>query len=539
MPASRSTKSSRTATKKAKAQQVVNWYEDASESQTVVSQKPGKICPVCGISLAGDLARHMKLHKEPEFQCPYEGCNHRSRQRSNLQAHFNTHTGNRPAKCPEVWLDEHGVLTTCVACFRDGSSLTRHRQRYHGYDSRAKRCPGPFFRSVADQIDDKLTYHLCLTERLAVVDAEKKLLRLKAKTALPKELLDVAQEWYDEHGDMPPPNAPYFAGAASSSSSASAAAYVASSSSASASTHVASASASVASSSGWSSSSPSSPSPSPSSSPAFTFSALPSSSTFPYAYEKVLSNMSAAALHARLGSPFSDFLLPYALPEPQSQPQPQPSFEEVEYPPVRPAAPFPGCMRQPQPQQPQAFVDTVAQQDMLAPSQVPIQFDDVPKIEFPGGFDFGPDLGFDFDFAAQPAPAPAPTPAPNPVSLFGLDGQWSFDTNTDFELFGGNVDAGFFGFDLGLGLGLGDATTSGGAEAGSPESLTMELPPLGGMPAPSPVPQPQLQEQQTLLKEFTLPTWTAFYGPQSPSSSASTAPSSPSANEIDELAAFY
>ncbi|KAI0666464.1 hypothetical protein C8Q78DRAFT_1156992 [Trametes maxima] len=561
MPAARRTKSSRTATKKAKAQQLVNCYPNASE---VATHKPGKVCPLCGETLAGDLARHMKLHKEPEFKCPYEGCNHRCRQRSNLQAHFNTHTGNRPAKCPDIWIDENDMRTPCVACFRDGSSLTRHRQRYHAYDSHAKQCPEPSFKSAADQIDDKLVYHLCLAERLSVADAEKKLQRVKMEGELPKDLVAVVHEWCREHAGAPLPatvSAPVRAAFPTASLAGNVASSSSSSSFASSSTYVASSSASVAASSGWSSSLSSSPW----SSPVASTSALPSSSGTEYFLEKMLADLSATAPYARPGTPFLDFLLP--VPEPQQQQQP--SFdldieEEVDYPPVRPAAPFPGRMRQPQQQQqqPQAFVfENVAQPGVYAPSQVPVQFefDVAPKIELPsdGAFDFG----FDFDFAAQlapaptpspalapaptPSPAPAPAPASAPASLFGFDGQWGFDNdnnNNDFELFCNSVNAGFFGPDLALGLDLENATTtaatSGSAEAGSSESLIFELPPFGRMPALPPVPQPQAPPTQP-PKGLDLPGWVSYFEPRSPSSSTSTAPSSPSANDIDELVAFY
>ncbi|KAG7085694.1 hypothetical protein E1B28_003239 [Marasmius oreades] len=90
--------------------------------------REGHQCDECGIVLArsGDMSRHKKIHSENRQEivhwCPWDGCNFSSLQKSNVETHFNTHTGKKNKHCPE-----------CDFSTGDPGSLTRHRKRRHAY----------------------------------------------------------------------------------------------------------------------------------------------------------------------------------------------------------------------------------------------------------------------------------------------------------------------------------------------------------------------------------------------------------------------
>ncbi|KAG6901781.1 hypothetical protein C0995_008027 [Termitomyces sp. Mi166 len=85
-------------------------------------------CNVCGVVIRykGDIARHEQLHKPDDavvmFKCPYEGCAYQTLQKSNLNTHIFTHTGEKPHACPD-----------CDYRTADPGCLTRHRKKKHAY----------------------------------------------------------------------------------------------------------------------------------------------------------------------------------------------------------------------------------------------------------------------------------------------------------------------------------------------------------------------------------------------------------------------
>ncbi|KAG6908459.1 hypothetical protein DXG01_004542 [Tephrocybe rancida] len=108
-------------------------------------------CRECGVVIRykADLSRHAQLHRPDYavtyvdledvlvptltefirmFKCPYDGCEYQNLQRSNLNTHIYTHTGEKPHACPD-----------CVYRTADPGSLTRHRKTQHGYMPDPKR----------------------------------------------------------------------------------------------------------------------------------------------------------------------------------------------------------------------------------------------------------------------------------------------------------------------------------------------------------------------------------------------------------------
>ncbi|KAK7452110.1 hypothetical protein VKT23_012215 [Stygiomarasmius scandens] len=81
-------------------------------------------CPTCGVRLRGDLPRHLRIHggEEIKFQCPFEGCNHSTSQKSNLRSHINKHRGRKAIRCQ-----------LCSFRTDDPGSFTRHKKDVHNY----------------------------------------------------------------------------------------------------------------------------------------------------------------------------------------------------------------------------------------------------------------------------------------------------------------------------------------------------------------------------------------------------------------------
>ncbi|KAG1810550.1 uncharacterized protein BJ212DRAFT_1589609 [Suillus subaureus] len=95
-------------------------------------------CPVCHrvISRKADLPRHMRIHAENKdalkHACPYDGCDYKTLQKSNVQTHIRTHTGERSKMC---------LHPGCKFSTTDPGSLTRHRKSEHGYKPKARHIP--------------------------------------------------------------------------------------------------------------------------------------------------------------------------------------------------------------------------------------------------------------------------------------------------------------------------------------------------------------------------------------------------------------
>ncbi|KAJ6493917.1 hypothetical protein C8R47DRAFT_393192 [Mycena vitilis] len=76
---------------------------------------------------AHDRHRHSLTHMTPEerekfmLPCPYEGCDHKTLQKSNMDTHIRTHTGEKPLKCPD-----------CDYETGDPGSFSKHQKKRHG-----------------------------------------------------------------------------------------------------------------------------------------------------------------------------------------------------------------------------------------------------------------------------------------------------------------------------------------------------------------------------------------------------------------------
>ncbi|KAG1870293.1 hypothetical protein F4604DRAFT_861554 [Suillus subluteus] len=64
--------------------------------------------------------------------CPYDGCDYKTLQKSNVQTHIRIHTGDRSKACPHP---------ECQFSTTDPGSLTRHRKSEHGYKPKARCIP--------------------------------------------------------------------------------------------------------------------------------------------------------------------------------------------------------------------------------------------------------------------------------------------------------------------------------------------------------------------------------------------------------------
>ncbi|KAI0354091.1 hypothetical protein OH77DRAFT_1522018 [Trametes cingulata] len=144
------------------------------------SAKQPRQCPHCMKWMLTDYNRHLKIHFEPEYICPFPGCGKGFHQQSNLKTHMNTHTGNRQHACPHSWIDENKVISPCSCVFRDGSALTRHRKEAHGFDPKhPEKLLAIQFKSSAEQIEDAEVYAMAATLAMSVPDARKELKRTR------------------------------------------------------------------------------------------------------------------------------------------------------------------------------------------------------------------------------------------------------------------------------------------------------------------------------------------------------------------------
>ncbi|KAF8878642.1 hypothetical protein CPB85DRAFT_1259522 [Mucidula mucida] len=89
-------------------------------------------CPYCPrvYALNRHLKRHVEIHdpKTKRFACPWDGCDHTTRQMSNLKTHMKKHTNTKDIFC-----------TKCAYATGDPALALRHQQRAHGYKPRTIR----------------------------------------------------------------------------------------------------------------------------------------------------------------------------------------------------------------------------------------------------------------------------------------------------------------------------------------------------------------------------------------------------------------
>ncbi|KAF9029280.1 hypothetical protein BDZ89DRAFT_1065612 [Hymenopellis radicata] len=73
--------------------------------------------------------RHVETHDPAtkRFACPFPGCDHSTRQKSNLKTHMKKHTNTKDLVCPNP---------NCTFATGDPAAILRHRKRVHGYKPR-------------------------------------------------------------------------------------------------------------------------------------------------------------------------------------------------------------------------------------------------------------------------------------------------------------------------------------------------------------------------------------------------------------------
>ncbi|KAJ3934127.1 MAG: hypothetical protein NXY57DRAFT_725535 [Lentinula lateritia] len=111
--------------------------------------KDPTVCEECWTKVArsGDMRRHMRKHLSAaeklsnphrSYACPFDGCNFKNLQKSNVDTHIRTHTKEKK-KCP-----------SCNFETPDPGTLTRHRKRRHEYVPEPRKSRNPGNRSSSD-----------------------------------------------------------------------------------------------------------------------------------------------------------------------------------------------------------------------------------------------------------------------------------------------------------------------------------------------------------------------------------------------------
>ncbi|KAJ7585223.1 hypothetical protein C8J56DRAFT_1053613 [Mycena floridula] len=118
-----------------------NDYQPEEPEQESLKRDPpggGAFCVICDkfISRRGDMPRHRRTHLPVRdkfklmHRCPFTGCRYQNLQKSNVDTHIRTHTGDKTQACPD-----------CDFRTADPGSLTRHRKRIHDYVPRSRKSP--------------------------------------------------------------------------------------------------------------------------------------------------------------------------------------------------------------------------------------------------------------------------------------------------------------------------------------------------------------------------------------------------------------